>query len=117
MKTRVKSKSEKLDTLEQSILDVLDCNKLKRPTSARQKEISDSAKATLNDLKSARINIRMHENDFQSIRLMADKAGMPYQTLITHIIHLYVTDQLISTKEVKKLVQAGVFDTRNVNDN
>jgi pyruvate formate-lyase activating enzyme-like uncharacterized protein len=87
-----------------------------RPTAALNKKISDSAKATLGDLKTARANIRMNEDDLEAIRLMADKAGMPYQTLITHIIHLYVTGQLINTQEVKKLVQAGVFDLRNVSN-
>jgi pyruvate formate-lyase activating enzyme-like uncharacterized protein len=47
---------------------------------------------------------------------MADEGGMPYQTLINHIIHLYVTGQLINTQEVKKLVQAGVFDLRKASN-
>ena len=112
MKTKIKSKSDKLDAHEQSILNALDFKKMKRPTSARQKKVRDAANSTLGDIKSARANIRMNEDDLEAIRLMADEGGMPYQTLINHIIHLYVTGQLINTQEVKKLVQAGVFDLR-----
>jgi len=52
----------------------------------------------------------------EAIRLMAENAGMPYQTLINHIIHLYITGQLINAQEVKKMVDAGVFDRRKVSN-
>ncbi|MEI6398932.1 MAG: hypothetical protein WCO71_09195 [Pseudomonadota bacterium] len=114
MKAKTKAKADKLDADEQSILDTLDFKKLKRPTPARQKKIHNAAKETLRDLKSARANIRMNEDDLEAIRLMAENAGMPYQTLINHIIHLYITGQLINAQEVKKMVDAGVFDRRKV---
>ena len=56
-----------------------------------------------------RANIRMNEDDLEAIRPMAGEAGMPYQTLINHIIHLYLIGQLINTQDVKRLVQAGGF--------
>jgi predicted DNA binding CopG/RHH family protein len=116
MKAKTKAKPNKLDVYEQSILDALDFKKLKRPTPSRQKKIHEAAKTTLRDLKSARANIRMNEEDLEAIRLMANEAGMPYQTLINHIIHLYVTGQLINAQEVKKLAHAGVFDRRKASN-
>jgi predicted DNA binding CopG/RHH family protein len=112
MKNRAKQKAEKLDAYERSIFDVLDLKKLKRPSVTTRKKVQDAAKSTLHDLKSARANIRMNEEDLGALRQMAEDAGMPYQTLINHIIHLFVTGQLINTREVKKLVDAGAFDRR-----
>jgi hypothetical protein len=51
----------------------------------------------------------MNEADLDAIRVMAENSGMPYQTLINHIIHLYITGQLIHAEEVRKLVKAGAF--------
>jgi len=45
----------------------------------------------------------------EAIRVMAENSGIPYQTIINHIIHLYVTGQLIHAEEVRKLAKAGAF--------
>ena len=65
-------------------------------------------------MKTARTNIRMNESDMVRLRELSEKAGIPYQTLISHIIHLYVTNQLINAQEVKKMVEAvkATFKTR-----
>lgn len=99
----------KLSSYEQGIEDGIDYNKLKKPPATQQKKIKAEALETLRDLKSARANIRMSENDMEALRSLADKVGMPYQTLIAHILHLYITEQLINIQEVKKLVEAGLF--------
>ena len=98
-----------LNSYEQSIEDGIDYKKLKKPSAAQQEEIKAAAAETLRELKSARANIRMNESDMKTLRILADKAGMPYQTLISHILHLYVTDQFINVQEVKKMVEAGAF--------
>jgi predicted DNA binding CopG/RHH family protein len=98
-----------LNTYEQSIEDALDFKKLKRPSIKTQEKVRAAANATLKDIKSARANIRMNEDDLEILRVLAEQAGMPYQTLINHIIHLYVTGQLINVQEVKKMVNAGIF--------
>jgi hypothetical protein len=48
-------------------------------------------------------------SDLEAIRVMAENSGIPDQTLINHIIHLYVTGQRIHAEEVRKLVKAGAF--------
>jgi predicted DNA binding CopG/RHH family protein len=102
----------KLSPYEQSIDDAVDYNKMSKPTAAEQEEIKAAAAETLRELKSARANIRMNESDMKALRILADKAGIPYQTLISHVLHLYVTDQLINVQEVKKMVETGVFSRK-----
>jgi len=99
----------KLNAYEQSIEDTVNYKKLKKPSAQRQNEIKAAAKETLRELKTERANIRMNESDMDAIRELAEQAGMPYQTLIAHIIHLYVTDQLVNIQEVKKMVDAGML--------
>ena len=111
-----KLKKSELDAYEQSIEDTLDYKKLKRPSAAKQTKVRVAAKAKLRELKSARANIRMRADDLEAICTMAEQSGMPYQTLINHIIHLYVTGQLINSQEVKKMVDAGIFGKRKASN-
>ncbi len=111
-KKTLDSNEVRLSAYEQSIEDSLDVGKLKKPSAQAQEQIKSAASDALRDLKSSRANIRMSENDFLAIRALADKLGMPYQTLIAHIIHLYITDQLVNVNEVKKLLDAGILDRK-----
>ena len=110
MKKKYNPENVKLDSYEQSIEDAIDYSKMKKPTPQEQVQVKAMATETLRELKSTRANIRMNESDMEAVRELAEKAGMPYQTLINHVIHLYVTGQLVNVQEVKKMADAGVFD-------
>ena len=110
MKKKYDPKKVKLDAYEKSIDDVVDYDKLKKPTFERQKELRAAATATLKVLKDTRANIRINGHDMLTLRQKAQEAGLPYQTFIAHVMHLYLTDQLVNLKEVKKMAEAGVFD-------
>jgi predicted DNA binding CopG/RHH family protein len=45
--------------------------------------------------KSARLSIRLTPNDFNALKSQAAREGRPYQTLVSSVIHKYVTGQLI----------------------
>ncbi len=47
--------------------------------------------------KTKRVNIRMSEKDFYDIQIKALEEGIPYQTLISSIIHKYNTGKLKAT--------------------
>ena len=49
------------------------------------------ARLTLN--KSKNINIRLSEKDLQKIKSKAVKKGLPYQTLLSSLIHQYAEEQ------------------------
>lgn len=51
--------------------------------------LKSAAEETLK--KSRRINIRLSAKDLEGIQIRAAREGMPYQTLISSIIHKYVT--------------------------
>ena len=85
----------KLDREEQEILEAFDLGKLKRSKNvngqlAQHKEISEASFK-----KDARINIRLSSKDLRAIQSRALKEGMPYQTLVSSVIHKYVDGQLI----------------------
>ena len=57
---------------------------------ARYKEM---AKRSLR--KSRRINIRLVEKDLEKIQIYAIREGIPYQTLISSVLHKYATGQMV----------------------
>ncbi len=60
------------------------------------KKYQEYAKATFK--KDRRINIRISEKDLIGIQKKALEEGIPYQTLISSIIHKYVSGRLIEKK-------------------
>lgn len=49
------------------------------------------------------ISIRLDGNDLGDVKREALRLGMPYQTLISSVLHRYITGELIDKKEVQKL--------------
>lgn len=56
-----------------------------------------SARATLT--KSERMNIRISPNDLRRLKIKAIEEGMPYQTLVSSLIHKYVDGRLVEVRE------------------
>lgn len=90
----------KLNEEEKDILDSFEKGEW-QPSKDREKEIdrySSYAKATLK--KDKRINIRISDKDLESIQNIAIEEGIPYQTLISSLIHKFVTGKLSESKKV-----------------
>ncbi|MBU2631949.1 MAG: antitoxin [Proteobacteria bacterium] len=49
--------------------------------------------------KEQRINIRLASKDLMGLQTKAMQEGLPYQTLISSVLHKYVTGQLKSANE------------------
>jgi predicted DNA binding CopG/RHH family protein len=47
-----------------------------------------------------RVTFRMTESDFYSLQIKARQEGMPYQTLMTSILHKYLTGQLVPVPQL-----------------
>ncbi len=94
--TNVKTK---LDAEEQETLDAFekafDKGKIKSIPLARKKieAFKAIAKASVN--KSKRVSLRMTEWDFDKAQETALREGLPYQTLLSSIIHKYLSGQLV----------------------
>ncbi len=55
--------------------------------------------------KKKNINIRISEYDLAHLKQKAAEEGMPYQTLISSVLHKYLTDRLVDEKEVLRSLQ------------
>lgn len=67
-----------------------------RPIKSRaalKKKLQSAAKTTM--LKDRRMNIRIAKSDMESLKAKALEEGMPYQTLVSSILHKYVRGRLI----------------------
>jgi predicted DNA binding CopG/RHH family protein len=86
----------KYDKEEKSILDAYKKGEL--PLSAPSKKEIEAIKATARKtmVKDKRITIRLYEHDYQGIQKKALEMGIPYQTLISGIIHRYIEGDLVS---------------------
>ena len=45
------------------------------------------------------MNIRLSPNDLKRLKVKAMEEGMPYQTLVSSVIHKYVTGRLTEQRE------------------
>ena len=80
----------KHDKEEKYILDALQSRKMKL-SSPSKKEIEAIKTAANNTFKKdRRITIRLYEHDLMGIQKKAMEMGIPYQTLISGIIHRYI---------------------------
>ena len=78
---------------EQQLLDDFEQGALQSvATSALLEDLRQSANAT--GQKDQRINIRLSSGDLQAIRTRALQEGIPYQTLISSVLHKYVSGSL-----------------------
>jgi predicted DNA binding CopG/RHH family protein len=58
-----------------------------------KRTLRDAARSTLK--KDARINIRLSSKDLHDVQTIAAREGIPYQTLLSSIIHKYVSGSLM----------------------
>jgi predicted DNA binding CopG/RHH family protein len=67
-----------------------------------EEEINNAKKAAEATLKkSERMNIRISPNDLRRLKIKAMEEGMPYQTLVSSIIHKYLIGRLQEQREQK----------------
>jgi len=85
----------RLNTEENEILTAFEKGTLKRSKNVVQEiqQHKSAAKATFK--KDARINIRMSSRDLRSLQTRALREGMPYQTLVSSVLHKFVDGQLV----------------------
>jgi predicted DNA binding CopG/RHH family protein len=90
----------KLDRNEQKIQNAA---KRWRPVSPRKLEqietIIDAAR------KSKNINIRISEYDLEKLKERSSHEGLPYQTMVTSILHKYITNQLVEEQSILKSIK------------
>jgi len=85
----------KLNSEEKEILAAFEKGELKHSKKVIQeiKQHKFVAEATFK--KDARINIRLSSRDLRSLQTRAVREGMPYQTLVSSVLHKFVDGQLV----------------------
>lgn len=91
----------KLEIEEQKLLDSVESGRFESIlTSARRQELQAAAGNTFR--KDKRINIRLSNRDLMAVQSRASEEGIPYQTLVSSIIHKYVSGSLRDIADEKK---------------
>ena len=85
----------KLDSEEKEILEAFEKGELKRPKNVVQEIKRHQAVAEATFKKDARINIRLSSRDLRSLQTRALREGMPYQTLVSSVLHKFIDGQLV----------------------
>lgn len=88
--------SKKLDQEEKEILDAFEGGKYKSVlTAKRRRLLAEAAENTFK--KDKRINIRLSSRDLEALQRRALREGVPYQTLVSSVLHKYVSGSLQET--------------------
>jgi predicted DNA binding CopG/RHH family protein len=83
----------KLSKEEQQLLNAVESGEFESVlTGKRRAELVTAAKDTVR--KDKRINIRISNRDLKAVQLKASEEGIPYQTLVSSIIHKYISGSL-----------------------
>jgi predicted DNA binding CopG/RHH family protein len=86
-------KDPKLSKDEKELLDALELGEYESVlTDERRAELETAASNTFK--KDKRINIRISNRDLTAIQSKAVEEGIPYQTLVSSIIHKYISGSL-----------------------
>ena len=71
-----------------------------RPLSKQKRRKVESLIARVR--KGRSVNIRIAEHVLVELKRRSQREGLPYQTLISSILHKYVTDRLVDEDSIRK---------------
>jgi predicted DNA binding CopG/RHH family protein len=74
------------------------------------RSISNKERAKLEGIldkirKTRNVNIRISESVLEQLKRRSKEEGIPYQTLISSILHKFVTDRLVDEKSIRRSMQ------------
>lgn len=94
MKKISKKLFEPIDDEEKALMESIERDKW-RPVENIKQEKEKAMAAARNTLKKdKRINLRLTQKDYHLIQIKAIEEGIPYQTLISSVIHKYLNGSL-----------------------
>ena len=72
--------------------------------------VSDQRKVLIEDIinkanAKKSISLRLKANDLELLKHRADSEGLPYQTLLSSIVHKFVSDQLVDKRSILKSLE------------
>lgn len=81
------------------LIESIDQGEWKRVDDYERAKSQLAEAARLTSLKDYRINIRVSSRDVELLKSRAMEEGIPYQTLVSSILHKYVTGRLVDKKK------------------
>ena len=90
-----------LNSEEHEILEAFESGRLQRSGNVERELESHRAIAAATFKKDARINIRLSSKDLRALQARALKEGIPYQTLVSSILHKFVDGQLVEKSTIQ----------------
>ena len=84
----------KLDDNEKDLLSSIDNNEWKSVSNLSEQKSRLLQMAKRSSANTKRITLRVTEHDYELAHVRAIQDGIPYQTLISSVIHRYLTGQL-----------------------
>jgi predicted DNA binding CopG/RHH family protein len=85
----------KLNPEEEEILEAFESGKLERIENSENEIKRHKIIAEATFKKDARINIRLSSRDLRALQARALREGIPYQTLVSSVLHKFVDGQLV----------------------
>ena len=83
------------DSEEQDILDQFERDALLQAQESGQEMAAARLAAHYTFKKTKRVNLRVSERDFNLAHSRAREEGMPYQTILSSVIHTYISGRLV----------------------
>lgn len=95
MKKEKKKKNETLDPYEKEIVDSYEKDEWESLEDFKEKRAEYAEYASATFRKDKRINIRISDNDLTGLKVKAREEGIPYQTLVSSILHKYIAGRFV----------------------
>jgi predicted DNA binding CopG/RHH family protein len=94
---------EYIDQYEKDIIESFENDEWKSIKNIEEEKQKHAAYARNTFLKNKRINIRITEKDFLGLKQKSLEEGIPYQSLISSILHKYLNGSLVENKMLNNL--------------
>ena len=94
MKKLSRKAFEPLDQEEKDLMESIEREEWRSVKNIKQEKEKAIAAARNTLKKDKRINLRLNQKDYRQIQIKAIEEGIPYQTLISSIVHKYLNGSL-----------------------
>ena len=94
MKKLSRKAFEPLDQEEKGLMESIEREEWRSVKNIKQEKEKAIAAARSTLKKDKRINLRLTQKDYRQIQIKAIEEGIPYQTLISSIVHKYLNGSL-----------------------
>jgi len=94
MKKLTKKAFKPIDQEEKDLMESIERDEWQSVKNINQEKEKAIAAARNTLKKNKRINLRLTQKDYQQIQIRAIQEGIPYQTLISSVIHKYLNGSL-----------------------